>query len=184
MFDEEAARSRSHGLRPEVLAAQADRLGPAPHHRPLHVADLRRRVQRRAARGEGRRRDPRHLRRHPVRRTSRVGRSAMCAAHGLTAVEPLFGLLDRTAVSRVDRLRRRRDHRHRARAGFWTRLARAAAAAGDARRTAAARRRSVRRTRRVSHRGDGQPAVQLARSTAACATGTSSASAAGRAICS
>lgn len=26
MFDEEAARSRSHGLRPEVLAAQADRL--------------------------------------------------------------------------------------------------------------------------------------------------------------
>src|SRR2546430_3163523 len=27
MFDEAAARSRSHGLRPEVLAAQADRLG-------------------------------------------------------------------------------------------------------------------------------------------------------------
>ena len=27
MFDEEAERSRSHGLRPEVLAAQADRLG-------------------------------------------------------------------------------------------------------------------------------------------------------------
>ena len=27
MFDEEAARSRSHGLRPEVLAAQAERLG-------------------------------------------------------------------------------------------------------------------------------------------------------------
>jgi len=27
MFDEEAARSRSHGLRPEVLSAQADRLG-------------------------------------------------------------------------------------------------------------------------------------------------------------
>jgi uncharacterized protein (TIGR00290 family) len=27
MFDEPAARSRSHGLRPEVLAAQADRLG-------------------------------------------------------------------------------------------------------------------------------------------------------------
>src|SRR5438270_3281825 len=27
MFDQEAARSRSHGLRPEVLAAQADRLG-------------------------------------------------------------------------------------------------------------------------------------------------------------
>src|SRR5438874_12716055 len=27
MFDEEAARSRSHGLRPEVLAAQANRLG-------------------------------------------------------------------------------------------------------------------------------------------------------------
>ena len=29
MFDEEAARSRSHGLRPEVVAAQADRLGCA-----------------------------------------------------------------------------------------------------------------------------------------------------------
>jgi uncharacterized protein (TIGR00290 family) len=27
MFDEDASRSRSHGLRPEVLAAQADRLG-------------------------------------------------------------------------------------------------------------------------------------------------------------
>ncbi len=27
MFDEEAARSRSHGLRPEILQAQADRLG-------------------------------------------------------------------------------------------------------------------------------------------------------------
>jgi diphthine-ammonia ligase len=27
MFDEDAARSRSHGLRPEVLEAQADRLG-------------------------------------------------------------------------------------------------------------------------------------------------------------
>src|SRR5712691_11694754 len=27
MFDEEAARSRSHGLRPEVLSAQANRLG-------------------------------------------------------------------------------------------------------------------------------------------------------------
>ena len=27
MFDEDAARSRSHGLRPEVIAAQADRLG-------------------------------------------------------------------------------------------------------------------------------------------------------------
>ena len=29
MFDEEAERSRSHGLRPEVIAAQADRLGLA-----------------------------------------------------------------------------------------------------------------------------------------------------------
>jgi diphthine-ammonia ligase len=27
MFDEDAARSRSHGLRPQILAAQADRLG-------------------------------------------------------------------------------------------------------------------------------------------------------------
>jgi uncharacterized protein (TIGR00290 family) len=30
MFDEEAARSRSHGLRPEVLTAQAERLGLSP----------------------------------------------------------------------------------------------------------------------------------------------------------
>src|SRR4051812_14965048 len=30
MFDEAAVRSRSHGLRPEVLAAQADRLGIRP----------------------------------------------------------------------------------------------------------------------------------------------------------
>ena len=29
MFDEEAERSRSHGLRPQVIAAQGDRLGLA-----------------------------------------------------------------------------------------------------------------------------------------------------------
>jgi diphthine-ammonia ligase len=29
MFDEEGARSRSHGLRPELVAAQVDRLGLA-----------------------------------------------------------------------------------------------------------------------------------------------------------
>ena len=43
------------------------------------------------------------------------GPKRMCAAHGLTAVEPLFGSIDRRAVPRMDRVRRRRDHRDGAR---------------------------------------------------------------------
>ena len=50
MFDEEAARSRSHGLRPGGARRAGRSARPAAGHRPLHVADLRRRVRRRARR--------------------------------------------------------------------------------------------------------------------------------------
>jgi uncharacterized protein (TIGR00290 family) len=90
MFDEDAARSRSHGLRPEVLAAQAERLGlrqvvgrctwqtyetvfgaaldELTHDGITHVVfgDILFEEHRRWA-------------------------EKMCAPHGLVAVEPLFG---------------------------------------------------------------------------------------------
>lgn len=90
MFDEPAERSRSHGLRPEVLAAQADRLG------------LRQVIGRctwptyNAAFGEA----LQTLKRDGITHVifgdilfdeHRRWAEDMCAAQGLTAVEPLFG---------------------------------------------------------------------------------------------
>jgi diphthine-ammonia ligase len=90
MFDEDAARSRSHGLRPEVLAAQADRLG------------LRRVTGRctwqtyDAAFGDALREVKTDGVTHVIFGDilfdeHRAWAEAQCAAHGLTAVEPLFG---------------------------------------------------------------------------------------------
>ena len=90
MFDEEAARSRSHGLRPEVIAAQADRLGlpriagrctwqtyDAAFHRALDEA---------AAGGVT------HVIFGDIMFDEhRMWADRMCAASGLTAVEPLWG---------------------------------------------------------------------------------------------
>jgi uncharacterized protein (TIGR00290 family) len=90
MFDEDAARSRSHGLRPEVLLAQADRLGlrhvvgrctwqTYDHVFSDVLASL-------AAGGIT----------HVVFgdilfEEHRRWAECMCEPHGLTAVEPLFG---------------------------------------------------------------------------------------------
>jgi len=90
MFDEEAARSRSHGLRPEVIAAQADRLGlpriagrctwqtyDAAFHGALDEA---------AAGGVT------HVIFGDIMFDEhRQWAERMCDAAGLTAVEPLFG---------------------------------------------------------------------------------------------
>ena len=90
MFGEDTARSRSHGLRPEVLEAQAGRLDldaspDAAPGRPMMPRSAS------AAGSQGRQRVSRHLRRHPVDE-HRAWAERQCAAHGLTAVEPLFGL--------------------------------------------------------------------------------------------
>jgi uncharacterized protein (TIGR00290 family) len=90
MFDEAAARSRSHGLRPEVLAAQADRLG------------LRRVIGRctwqtynaafGAALDELRDEGITHVVFGDILfEEHRRWAEDMCAPRGLVAVEPLFG---------------------------------------------------------------------------------------------
>ena len=90
MFDEEAARSRSHGLRPEVLAAQADRLG------------LRRVIGRgtwatydaafSTALGELAADGITHVVFGDILfEEHRLWAERMCGPHGLTAVEPLWG---------------------------------------------------------------------------------------------
>jgi diphthine-ammonia ligase len=90
MFDEDAARSRSHGLRPEVLAAQADRLGLTritgqcswnTYNHAFSAA-----LETLAAGGVT----------HVVFgdilfEEHRRWAERMCEAHGLTAVEPLWG---------------------------------------------------------------------------------------------
>lgn len=90
MFDEDAARSRSHGLRPEVLAAQADRLGL-------------RRVTGRCTWDTYDRAFSRALDALAAENTTHVifgdilfeehrqWAERMCAGSGLTAVEPLWG---------------------------------------------------------------------------------------------
>ena len=108
MFDEDAARSRSHGLRPEVLAAQADRLGLRPGHRPVHLG----RPTTRLRAGAARRSQP------TASRTSIFGdilfdehrrwAERMCEAAGLTAVEPLWGSSTDDALRRMGRVGRRR----------------------------------------------------------------------------
>jgi uncharacterized protein (TIGR00290 family) len=90
MFDEEAARSRSHGLRPEVLQAQADRLG----------------LRRLTGRCTWQSYDAAFAGALAKLATDGITHvifgdilfdehrrwaEAMCAAAGLTAVEPLFG---------------------------------------------------------------------------------------------
>ena len=90
MFDEEAARSRSHGLRPEVIAAQADRLG------------LRRVTGRcswetynaafAAALGELAADGITHVVFGDILfEDHRLWAERMCAPHRITAVEPLWG---------------------------------------------------------------------------------------------
>lgn len=90
MFDEEAARSRSHGLRPEILAAQADRLGLRrvtgrctwQSYDPVFSAALA------ALASDG----ITHVVFGDILfEEHRRWAETMCAPHGITAVEPLWG---------------------------------------------------------------------------------------------
>lgn len=90
MFDEEAQRSRSHGLRPEIVAAQADRLrlqritGRCTW--PTYDAAFSDALQTVKADGVT------HVIFGDILFDEhRAWAEAQCAAHGLTAVEPLFG---------------------------------------------------------------------------------------------
>ena len=90
MFDEPAERSRSHGLRPEVLAAQADRLGLRPvigrctWHTYNAVFD--------AALAQVKAEGVTHVIFGDILFDEhRLWAEQMCGARGLTAVEPLFG---------------------------------------------------------------------------------------------
>jgi len=89
MFDGEGTRSRSHGLRPEVIEAQADRL----HLRQIsgrctwdtYDAAFAQALERLPA-------DVTHVVFGDILfEHHRQWAERMCAAHGLTAVEPLFG---------------------------------------------------------------------------------------------
>ena len=90
MFDDEATRSRSHGLRPEVIAAQADRLGlrrvvgqctwdTYDEAFGQALAELKATGITHVIFGDIL--FPEH----------RLWAETMCAPHGLVAVEPLFG---------------------------------------------------------------------------------------------
>jgi uncharacterized protein (TIGR00290 family) len=91
MFDDDAARSRSHGLRPEILAAQADRLG-LRHvigrcSWPTYNTAFSKALETIAADGIT------HVIFGDIAfEEHRRWAEGMCQPHGLTAVEPLFGL--------------------------------------------------------------------------------------------
>ncbi|HEX4346535.1 MAG TPA: diphthine--ammonia ligase [Vicinamibacterales bacterium] len=91
MFDEPAERSRSHGLRPEVLVAQADRLGldrsVGRCTWQTYNDAFSRVVERAAARGIS------HIIFGDIMfEEHRRWAERMCEPHGISAVEPLWGL--------------------------------------------------------------------------------------------
>ncbi len=108
MFDEPAERSRSHGLRPAVLAAQADRLGLR------RVTGCCTWETYNAAFGEALREIKADGITHVIFGDilfdeHRAWAETQCAAHGLVAVEPLFGsstraLFDEWTASGADAL--------------------------------------------------------------------------------
>jgi diphthine-ammonia ligase len=90
MFDEDAARSRSHGLRPEIVAAQADRLRLRPVIGrctwPTYDAAFSDAL--RTVKADG----VTHVIFGDILFDEhRAWAEGQCAAHGLAAVEPLFG---------------------------------------------------------------------------------------------
>jgi diphthine-ammonia ligase len=90
MFDEEAARSRSHGLRQEIVAAQAERLALRQIIGRCSWAtyDAAFNGALRSAKTEG----VTHVIFGDILFDEhRAWAEAQCAAHGLTAIEPLFG---------------------------------------------------------------------------------------------
>jgi len=91
MFDEEAARSRSHGLRPEVLQAQADRLGLRPFIGRCTWQTYDRTFSETLAALASER--VTHVVFGDILfEEHRQWAERMCAPLGLTAVEPLWGL--------------------------------------------------------------------------------------------
>ena len=90
MFDETASRSRSHGLRPEVLAAQANRLGFESVTGCCSWQTYDECFS--GALGSLRTRGITHVIFGDILfEEHRRWSEAMCGRHGLTAVEPLFG---------------------------------------------------------------------------------------------
>jgi len=90
MFDESGCRSRSHGLRPEIVAAQADRLGLRRVARRCAWQNYNEEFS--AALAELRADCVTHVVFGDILFDEhRRWAEARCAAHGLTAVEPLFG---------------------------------------------------------------------------------------------
>jgi diphthine-ammonia ligase len=90
MFDAAGGRSRSHGLRPEVLAAQAHRLGLRQVTRGCEWTTYDERFE--DALGELKAGGITHVVFGDILFDEhRRWAEARCAAHGLTAVEPLFG---------------------------------------------------------------------------------------------
>ena len=90
MFDEAAARSRSHGLRPELVAAQADRLGlrRVTGRCTWQTYDAAFSQSLAEVKADG----VTHVIFGDILFDEhRAWAEAQCAAHGLTAVEPLFG---------------------------------------------------------------------------------------------
>ena len=90
MFDVAAQRSRSHGLRPELVAAQADRLGlrPVTGRCTWDTYDAAFSDALREARADG----VSHVIFGDILFDEhRAWAESQCAAHGLVAVEPLFG---------------------------------------------------------------------------------------------
>ena len=108
MCDESAARSRSHGLRPELLDAQAERLGLRRVTGRCSWASYD------AAFGDALREVKADGVTHVIFGDilfdeHRAWAEGQCAAHGLTAIEPLFGsstraLFDEWTASGADAL--------------------------------------------------------------------------------
>jgi len=108
MFDEDAARSRSHGLRPDVIAAQAARLGVTQFVGrctwPTYTGVFQRTLDEVAASGVT------HVIFGDIMFDEhRRWAEDRCAASGLTAVEPLWGestdaLFDEWIASGADAL--------------------------------------------------------------------------------
>ena len=95
MFDAAAERSRSHGLRPELLDAQADRLGlrRVTGRCTWDTYDAAFSGALREARADG----VTHVIFGDILYDGHRGwAESQCAAHGLVAVEPLFGSPTRT----------------------------------------------------------------------------------------
>jgi uncharacterized protein (TIGR00290 family) len=91
MFDEEGGRSRSHGLRPQVLLAQADRLGLRPVSRRCSWSTYDAAFS--SALGPLAEEGISHVIFGDILfEEHRQWAERLCALHGLAAVEPLWGL--------------------------------------------------------------------------------------------